>query len=119
MSRKKLANLSRRLYIGQQVASITSVLPAGQHFAACRDQPPDKVVTTTKWRRGLHVRFQQVIDFVCFTNPKRKQGKELWTIPRLHFGLQKRSVSAKTGTVQPGQFAVERKSFPAERTDKL
>ncbi len=34
------------------------------------------------------------------SNPKRKRGKELGTIPRSRFGLQKRSVSAKTGAVQ-------------------
>ena len=34
------------------------------------------------------------------SNPKRKRGNELGTIPRSRFGLQKRSVSAKTGAVQ-------------------
>jgi len=37
------------------------------------------------------------------SNPKRKRGKELGTIPRSRFGLQKRSVSAKTGAVQLGK----------------
>jgi len=40
------------------------------------------------------------------SNPKRKRGNESGTIPRLRFGLQKRSVSAKTGAVQPGRIFV-------------
>jgi len=37
---------------------------------------------------------------VEYNSPKRKRGNELGTIRRLRFGLQKRSVSAKTGAVQ-------------------
>ena len=36
------------------------------------------------------------------SNPKRKRGNELGTIPRSRFGLQKRSVSAKIAAVQLG-----------------
>ncbi len=73
--------------------------------------------------------------FFRSSNPKRKRGNELCTIPRSRFGLQKHSVSAKTGAVQlrsccrrlrhhflfrlaifRSRFALRRKSFPAERT---
>ena len=37
---------------------------------------------------------------VEYSNPKRKRGNELSTIPRSRFGWQKRSVSTKTGAVQ-------------------
>ena len=56
--------------------------------------------------------------FILSSITKRKRGNELRTIPRSRFGLQKRSVTAKTGAVQLGKFFVGRLDvFQARRAD--